>query len=346
MRSRETSGNQGFTLIELLIVIIVIGILAAIAIPLYVNQRDKAKDAAVKEGVHHIQIAVVTYAADNKGVYPATEYVTCTPNDKNADNLGNRYLDPWPKNPWTGKPMANTGAAILFQTDFTSMAGPNSIQNVWKVVNGVLLPPAAEGRLAFGNNSWPDVQLNVQATLVSGTNAGYGVYFRSDGQPNSTGYSFQFDLGAGNMFTVRKVVAGAEQGAFQKVVMPAGFNLTAQHDISISAVGSHIVIKVDGVTALDFVGSTFPLGSQHQGRLQGHPGAEPRRHRQRRFEQRRLRVRQLDHGGLLRPRRLDGRRQRLRGAAAVRREGSLRGVCLEAARGLEPRGRWVGCGHG
>ena len=260
MRHTRKSG-QGFTLIELLIVVIVIGILAAIAVPVYASQRDKAKDAAVKEGVHHIQVALITYAADHNGAYPPIAYVTCTPGDKTADNLGNRYLDPWPRNPWTGKPMVNTGSLILFQTDFTSMAGLSSIQNVWKVVNGVLVPPTAGGRLAFGNTAWTDVQLNVSATLVRGSTAGYGVYFRSDGQPSITGYCFQFDPGAGNMFTVRKVVAGAEQGAFQKVAMPAGFNIYAPHDISVSAVGSHIVIKVDGATVLDFYDSTFASGS-------------------------------------------------------------------------------------
>jgi len=62
--------NRGFTLIELLILSI-IGVLATIALSLYLAQRHRAKDAALKGGMHNSQLGLASYAVDHVDVYPA-----------------------------------------------------------------------------------------------------------------------------------------------------------------------------------------------------------------------------------------------------------------------------------
>jgi type IV pilus assembly protein PilA len=63
------AGESGFTLIELLVVILIIGILAGIAIPAFLNQRHKAYDSAAKTQVRKAATAEEIYATDNHDVY-------------------------------------------------------------------------------------------------------------------------------------------------------------------------------------------------------------------------------------------------------------------------------------
>jgi type IV pilus assembly protein PilA len=65
-------GESGFTLVELLVVMLIIGLLAAIAIPAFFNQKDKATDSKAKVYARTAETSMETYATDNGGVYDAS----------------------------------------------------------------------------------------------------------------------------------------------------------------------------------------------------------------------------------------------------------------------------------
>ncbi|MFQ5672036.1 MAG: prepilin-type N-terminal cleavage/methylation domain-containing protein [Nitrospinales bacterium] len=64
-RIRSTGNEEGFTLIELLIVIAIIGILAAIAIPQFTQYKARAYNTASKSDLHNLYLACKAYWADN-----------------------------------------------------------------------------------------------------------------------------------------------------------------------------------------------------------------------------------------------------------------------------------------
>jgi prepilin-type N-terminal cleavage/methylation domain-containing protein len=89
--------RKGFTLIELLIVVVIIGILAAIAIPKFAATKDKAKLASVKTDLRNMMTAQEAYFSDASAGYTSTLTTTMF-----QPSAGNTFTTAGTANSWSG----------------------------------------------------------------------------------------------------------------------------------------------------------------------------------------------------------------------------------------------------
>ena len=138
MSLKKLKSIKGFTLIELMIVVAIIGILAAIAIPKFADMVTKSKEASVKGNLGAVRSAVSIYYGDMEGENPGNLHTALTTQDKylpSANGLGNFSL---PKN-GAGNPghssnptlAANVTQAATIATAVTDAGG------LYYVVGGI-----------------------------------------------------------------------------------------------------------------------------------------------------------------------------------------------------------------
>jgi type IV pilus assembly protein PilA len=83
-RLRAKKGDEGFTLIELLVVVVIIGVLVAIAVPVYLNYRKGAADKSAQSDVRGAVSTIEQYYTDNGNTYPADTNCHTSPDFEKA----------------------------------------------------------------------------------------------------------------------------------------------------------------------------------------------------------------------------------------------------------------------
>jgi general secretion pathway protein G len=115
---------RGFTLIEIMVVIVILGVLAALVVPKVMSRPDEARIIAAKQDIASIMQALKLYRLDN-GRYPTSEQglqaLVSKPAAEPVPNnwKGGGYLDRLPKDPW-GQPYQYLNPGVRSELDVFS----------------------------------------------------------------------------------------------------------------------------------------------------------------------------------------------------------------------------------
>jgi general secretion pathway protein G len=114
--------QDGFTLIELMVVLLIIGVLAALIVPNVLDRADDARVTAAKADVNNLMQALKLYKLDNQR-YPSAEQglaaLLTKPTTAPVPPNWKSYLDVLPNDPW-GKPYAYLNPGVKGEVDVMS----------------------------------------------------------------------------------------------------------------------------------------------------------------------------------------------------------------------------------
>ncbi len=105
--------NKAFTLVEILIVVIILGILAAIVIPQFTEASDDARESALRSDLQTMRSQLELYKAQHNGAYPAAASFVTDMTTKIGDY--GPYVQTFPTNPY------NSLADVLVEATTTNL---------------------------------------------------------------------------------------------------------------------------------------------------------------------------------------------------------------------------------
>ena len=114
--------QRGFTLIELMVVIMILGVLAALVVPRVMNRPDEARAVAARQDIAQVMQALKLYRLDNSR-YPTTEQglqaLVTKPTSGPIPANWKSYLDKMPNDPW-GRPYQYLNPGLKGEIDVFS----------------------------------------------------------------------------------------------------------------------------------------------------------------------------------------------------------------------------------